>query len=112
MAEHFGALSLPVGEFLALEHGTEFVGYTRIQEEEVTATPGHRWVGEGGWEGGGEGGWEGGGRGVGRGVGRRVGGGWKGGGRPMARAYGGDRHPRHRWGREAPVAVEPVSCPW
>lgn len=26
MAEHFGALSLPVGEFLALEHGTEFVG--------------------------------------------------------------------------------------
>jgi hypothetical protein len=51
MAEHFGALSLPVGEFLALEHGTEFVGYTRIQEEEVTATPGHRWVGvwEGGW---------------------------------------------------------------
>jgi hypothetical protein len=30
MAEHFGALSLPVGEFLALEHGTEFVGYRRI----------------------------------------------------------------------------------
>ena len=30
MAEHFGALALPVGEFLALEHGTEFVGYRRI----------------------------------------------------------------------------------
>lgn len=26
MAEHFGALALPVGEFLALEHGTEFAG--------------------------------------------------------------------------------------
>lgn len=24
-AEHFGALSLPVGEFLALEHDTEYV---------------------------------------------------------------------------------------
>ena len=42
MAEHFGALALPVGEFLALEHGTEFVGYTRIQEEDVVATTGHR----------------------------------------------------------------------
>jgi 5'-AMP-activated protein kinase regulatory gamma subunit len=30
MAEQFGALALPVGEFLALEHGTEFVGYRRI----------------------------------------------------------------------------------
>jgi 5'-AMP-activated protein kinase regulatory gamma subunit len=27
MAEHFGALALPVAEFLALEHGTEFAGY-------------------------------------------------------------------------------------
>ncbi len=27
MAEHFGSLSLPVGEFLALEHGTEYHGY-------------------------------------------------------------------------------------
>lgn len=26
-AEHFGALALPVGEFLALEHGTEYWGY-------------------------------------------------------------------------------------
>lgn len=26
MSEHFGALALPVGEFLALEHGTEFTG--------------------------------------------------------------------------------------
>ncbi len=28
MSEHFGSLALPVGEFLALEHGTEFDGYT------------------------------------------------------------------------------------
>eukprot|EP01024_Parvocaulis_polyphysoides_P007421 TRINITY_DN12209_c0_g1_i1.p2 TRINITY_DN12209_c0_g1~~TRINITY_DN12209_c0_g1_i1.p2 ORF type:complete len:208 (-),score=43.56 TRINITY_DN12209_c0_g1_i1:418-1041(-) len=27
LAEHFGSLSLPVGEFLALEHGTEYSGY-------------------------------------------------------------------------------------
>lgn len=27
MAEHFGSLPLPVGEFLALEHGTEYAGY-------------------------------------------------------------------------------------
>eukprot|EP00873_Tetraselmis_striata_P016999 jgi/Tetstr1/437263/TSEL_025993.t1 len=26
-AEHFSSLSLPVGEFLALEHGTEYAGY-------------------------------------------------------------------------------------
>lgn len=44
MAEHFGALALPVGEFLALEHGTEFVGYTRIQEDEVIHTAGHKFV--------------------------------------------------------------------
>jgi len=30
LSEHFGSLALPVGEFLALEHGTEFVGYRRI----------------------------------------------------------------------------------
>lgn len=42
MAEHFGALSLPVGEFLALEHGTEFQGYSRIQESEVTQSKGHK----------------------------------------------------------------------
>ncbi len=35
MAEHFGALALPVGEFLALEHGTEFVGYRRITVSHV-----------------------------------------------------------------------------
>ena len=28
-AEHFGALSLPVGEFLALEHDTEYVALNR-----------------------------------------------------------------------------------
>ncbi|KAI8472445.1 MAG: hypothetical protein J3K34DRAFT_467412 [Monoraphidium minutum] len=44
MAEHFGALALPVGEFLALEHGTEFVGYRRITDDGVKATPGHRFV--------------------------------------------------------------------
>ena len=26
MSEHFGSLALPVGEFLALEHGTEYHG--------------------------------------------------------------------------------------
>lgn len=35
MAEHFGALSLPVGEFLALEHGTEFQGYSHMHEKDV-----------------------------------------------------------------------------
>lgn len=42
MAEHFGALSLPVGEFLALEHGTEFQGYSHIKEVEVTQSKGHK----------------------------------------------------------------------
>ena len=31
MAEHFGAMALPVGEFLALEHGTEFWGVDRAE---------------------------------------------------------------------------------
>lgn len=44
MAEHFGALSLPVGEFLALEHGTEFLGYARVLDEEVVGSAGHRFV--------------------------------------------------------------------
>lgn len=44
MAEHFGALALPVGEFLALEHGTEFQGYSRIHEVEVVQSKGHKWV--------------------------------------------------------------------
>ena len=29
MSEHFGSLALPVGEFLALEHGTEYHGCGR-----------------------------------------------------------------------------------
>eukprot|EP01024_Parvocaulis_polyphysoides_P040039 TRINITY_DN3634_c1_g1_i6.p2 TRINITY_DN3634_c1_g1~~TRINITY_DN3634_c1_g1_i6.p2 ORF type:complete len:117 (-),score=25.71 TRINITY_DN3634_c1_g1_i6:309-659(-) len=33
MSEHFGALGLPVGEFLALEHGTEYAGYGNFHEE-------------------------------------------------------------------------------
>lgn len=44
MSEHFGALSLPVGEFLALEHGTEFMGYARVQDEGVVGSVGHRFV--------------------------------------------------------------------
>lgn len=32
MAEHFGSLSLPVGEFLALEHGTEYAGFAVSRE--------------------------------------------------------------------------------
>jgi hypothetical protein len=42
MAEHFGALALPVGEFLALEHGTEFQGYSHIHEQEVVQSKGHK----------------------------------------------------------------------
>jgi hypothetical protein len=39
MSEHFGSLALPVGEFLALEHGTEYAGYAvqRSEEEEAQA---------------------------------------------------------------------------
>jgi 5'-AMP-activated protein kinase, regulatory gamma subunit len=36
MAEHFGSLALPVGEFLALEHGTEYAGYA-IQRDESSS---------------------------------------------------------------------------
>lgn len=32
MSEHFGSLALPVGEFLALEHGTEYAGYAATKE--------------------------------------------------------------------------------
>jgi len=32
MSEHFGSLALPVGEFLALEHGTEYAGYAITRE--------------------------------------------------------------------------------
>lgn len=31
--EHFGALALPIGEFLALEHGTEYSGYGIYRDE-------------------------------------------------------------------------------
>ena len=37
LAEHFGALALPVGEFLAREHGTEYAGYAVQSEEEGDA---------------------------------------------------------------------------
>mmetsp|Transcript_898 Transcript_898/g.2753 ORF Transcript_898/g.2753 Transcript_898/m.2753 type:complete len:391 (-) Transcript_898:1214-2386(-) len=39
MSEHFGSLALPVGEFLALEHGTEYAGY-RGQPETSSPTYG------------------------------------------------------------------------
>lgn len=41
VSEHFGSLSLPVGEFLALEHGTEYAGYAIMKEETeaIEATP-------------------------------------------------------------------------
>ncbi len=38
VAEHFGSLALPVGEFLALEHGTEYAGYMSQPAAEA-ATP-------------------------------------------------------------------------
>jgi 5'-AMP-activated protein kinase regulatory gamma subunit len=34
MSEHFGSLALPVGEFLALEHGTEYAGYAATKESQ------------------------------------------------------------------------------
>ena len=39
MAEHFGSLALPVGEFLALEHGTEYAGYAIQRDEGAPASP-------------------------------------------------------------------------
>ncbi|GFH24882.1 uncharacterized protein HaLaN_22753 [Haematococcus lacustris] len=44
VSEHFGALALPVGEFLAQEKRTEFIGFNRIHEEGVEGTAGHRFV--------------------------------------------------------------------
>mmetsp|Transcript_6225 Transcript_6225/g.13609 ORF Transcript_6225/g.13609 Transcript_6225/m.13609 type:complete len:392 (-) Transcript_6225:740-1915(-) len=44
MSEHFGALALPVGEFLALEHKVEYVGYNRVHDEGIVGTVGHRFV--------------------------------------------------------------------
>ncbi|KAG2432081.1 hypothetical protein HXX76_009008 [Chlamydomonas incerta] len=52
-AEHFGALSLPVGEFLALEHDTEYVrsaaGWAAnrerlLEEEGVLGSPAHSFI--------------------------------------------------------------------
>ena len=40
MAEHFGAMALPVGEFLALEHGTEFWGVDRAELQARPQLPG------------------------------------------------------------------------
>ena len=40
MAEHFGAMALPVGEFLALEHGTEFWGVDRAELQARPLLPG------------------------------------------------------------------------
>lgn len=43
MSEHFGSLALPVGEFLALEHGTEYEGYAiqgDVDQEEIQASAG------------------------------------------------------------------------
>lgn len=35
MSEHFGSLALPVGEFLALEHGIEYAGYIVGNPEDI-----------------------------------------------------------------------------
>lgn len=40
VAEHFGAMALPVGEFLALEHGTEFWGVDRAELQAWSQLPG------------------------------------------------------------------------
>ena len=40
VAEHFGAMALPVGEFLALEHGTEFWGVDRAELQAWPRLPG------------------------------------------------------------------------
>lgn len=44
--QQFGALALPVGEFLAMENRIEYVGHNRIHEEGVAGTTGHRFVTE------------------------------------------------------------------
>jgi len=38
-ADHFCSLALPVGEFLALEHGTEYAGYAAHQGAEGESSP-------------------------------------------------------------------------
>ncbi|MEW5312122.1 MAG: hypothetical protein WDW38_003773 [Sanguina aurantia] len=40
LSEHFGALALPVGEFLAMEHGSEFL-HRRHSIDQVRHTPAH-----------------------------------------------------------------------
>ncbi|EFJ40899.1 hypothetical protein VOLCADRAFT_107937 [Volvox carteri f. nagariensis] len=48
-AEHFGALALPVGEFLALENETEYVAVNRerlLSEEGLLGSPAHDFVRE------------------------------------------------------------------
>ena len=42
MAEHIGALALPVADFLAMEHNMEYVGHNRGHVEEVAGTLGHK----------------------------------------------------------------------
>lgn len=39
MSEHFGSLALPVGEFLALEHGTEYAGYAVTKDSGSSLPP-------------------------------------------------------------------------
>ncbi|PNG99077.1 hypothetical protein TSOC_015150, partial [Tetrabaena socialis] len=44
-AEHFGALSLPVGEFLAMGNDTEYVAANRERLlEGVEGTPAHAFI--------------------------------------------------------------------
>ncbi|KXZ43136.1 hypothetical protein GPECTOR_101g37 [Gonium pectorale] len=46
-SEHFGALALPVGEFLALEHDTEYVAANRerlLEEPGVLGSPAHDFI--------------------------------------------------------------------
>jgi 5'-AMP-activated protein kinase regulatory gamma subunit len=46
MADHFGSLALPVGEFLALEHGTEYHGYIAHSESDagIESSSGAQWA--------------------------------------------------------------------
>lgn len=47
ISEHFGSLALPVGEFLALEHGTEYHGYAIHSDPDgvaATASPSLAWA--------------------------------------------------------------------
>jgi len=44
ISSNFGALALPVGEYLAHENRVEFVGFNRLHEEGVEGTAGHKFV--------------------------------------------------------------------